>query len=571
MKTIYKIGILSIILLLVVGVIFYMKQGLLPENMAPYQMSQESTNGGISKVKNIMNLPEAKSSEIVDLADGATYNLTAGFVKKLIHGKELQLLAYNGMIPGPTIRAKQGSTVHILFKNMTDTENTIHPHGLRLENAFDGISNITQAPVKPGESFNYTMYFPDSGVYWYHPHMSESYTQASGLYGDFLIIPDAEHAWKDRVDREIPFFVSDILLDKNGNLAPFGEQDPKFTLMGRYGNMLLINGQMNDMYQTTSDGPYITKPEEETPFVVKQGEVIRFFVTNSANARPFHLTIPGVKIKLIGSDGGAYEQETWTNAITIGPSERYIFEAKFDTVGTFALTNNIPSGKSPVGMISVKADPSFVSVSDAKEFETLHTYNSTIKSIDPFRSAFDKTPDKNLTLTVELKGMMGGMGKEDIENSHMSGGMKGMTDTPPENTSTGIEWDSGDGMMQMMNQVSNTGNVVWKVVDTDTKKENMDIHWTFKKGDMVKIRIFNDPSSSHAMQHPFHFHGQRFLVIDQNGVRQKNLVWKDTIMIPSGDTIDILLDASNVGKWMAHCHISEHLEDNMMLYFDVTE
>lgn len=213
-----------------------------------------------------------------------------------------------------------------------------------------------------------------------------------------------------------------------------------------------------------------------------------------------------------------------------------------------------------IGAIKVKDDPSFVSVSKKEEFETLHTYESTAKSIDPFRNAFDKAPDKKLTLSVELKGMMGGMG------GHMGGGM--MENTTKQGTSS-IEWDSGDGMMQMMNQSSNPKNTLWKIIDTDTKKENMDIRWNFKKGDMVKIRIWNDPASPHAMQHPIHFHGQRFLVLEENGVRQKNLVWKDTVMIPSGDTVDILLDASNIGKWMAHCHISEHLEGNMMLNFDV--
>lgn len=396
--------------------------------------------------------------------------------------------------------------------------------------------------------------------------MSEPYSQASGLYGNYIVTPDAEHAWKDTVDREVPFFVSDILLDQDGNLAPFGERDPRYTLMGRYGNMLVINGQMNDMTQMEEGGPFVTNLKELNPFIARKGETVRFYVTNSANARPFRLAIPGVKMKLIGSDGGAYEQESWTDAITIGPSERYIFEARFDTAGDFSLINDIPTGKMIIGAIRVKDDPSFVSVSKKEEFETLHSYESTTKSIDPFRSAFDKAPDKKLTLSVELKGMMGGMGGNDAMGGHMGGGMMGNT---TEQKAPSIEWDSGDGMMQMMNQSSTPKNTLWKVIDTDTKQENENIHWNFKKGDMVKIRIFNDPASPHAMQHPFHFHGQRFLVLDQNGVRQKNLVWKDTVMVPSGDTVDILLDASNAGKWMAHCHISEHLEDNMMLYFDV--
>ena len=70
-------------------------------------------------------------------------------------------------------------------------------------------------------------------------------------------------------------------------------------------------------------------------------------------------------------------------------------------------------------------------------------------------------------------------------------------------------------------------------------------------------------------QHPIHIHGQRFLVLASNGVRNTNLVWKDTALIPAGETVDILLDLSNPGKWMLHCHIAEHLESGMMMAFEV--
>ena len=97
----------------------------------------------------------------------------------------------------------------------------------------------------------------------------------------------------------------------------------------------------------------------------------------------------------------------------------------------------------------------------------------------------------------------------------------------------------------------------------------MDIGWNFHVGDKVKIRIFNDPNSMHAMQHPIHFHGQRFLILSRNGVTNTNLVWKDTVLVPAGQTVDILLDASNPGTWMAHCHIAEHLESGMMFSYRV--
>jgi len=73
----------------------------------------------------------------------------------------------------------------------------------------------------------------------------------------------------------------------------------------------------------------------------------------------------------------------------------------------------------------------------------------------------------------------------------------------------------------------------------------------------------------HLMQHSMHFHGQRFLVLEHNGVKEINLVWKDTVFIPSVQTVDILLDTLNSGIWMAHCHIAEHLKSGMMTEFKV--
>jgi len=73
----------------------------------------------------------------------------------------------------------------------------------------------------------------------------------------------------------------------------------------------------------------------------------------------------------------------------------------------------------------------------------------------------------------------------------------------------------------------------------------------------------------HPMQHPIHFHGQRFLVVARDGVRQADFAWKDTVLVKAGETVDIVLDTSNPGVWMAHCHVAEHLEAGMMFSFKV--
>ncbi|MCC6791297.1 MAG: multicopper oxidase domain-containing protein, partial [Thermomicrobiales bacterium] len=139
-------------------------------------MQMTATTTDTEFPRDTAGLPMATTTEIVDLADGDAYELVAAPVRKRIGGSEVRLLAYNGSVPGPTLRVRQGSTVTVDFRNEADLENTVHWHGLRLENRFDG-THETQAPVPVGGRFTYRVRFPDPGVYWYHPHVREDYGQ----------------------------------------------------------------------------------------------------------------------------------------------------------------------------------------------------------------------------------------------------------------------------------------------------------------------------------------------------------------------------------------------------------
>jgi FtsP/CotA-like multicopper oxidase with cupredoxin domain len=131
----------------------------------------------------------------------------------------------------------------------------------------------------------------------------------------------------------------------------------------------------------------------------------------------------------------------------------------------------------------------------------------------------------------------------------------------------GIEWE--DDMVDV-NRLTTAANMCWKLVDRDTGAVNAEIDWKFRVGDEVKIRLVNEMDSDHPMPHPFHVHGAgRFLVIARDRVEEPNLVWKDTVLVRTGETVDILLDVTNPGRWMAHCHIAEHHESGMMFGFDV--
>ncbi len=139
------------------------------------------------------------------------------------------------------------------------------------------------------------------------------------------------------------------------------------------------------------------------------------------------------------------------------------------------------------------------------------------------------------------------------------------------NNSDEIEWEDN---MAMMNKMSNDKMMEWELIDETNPndiKKNMDIDWKFKKGQFVKVEIFNDPRSMHSMQHPIHFHGQRFVVLTRDGKVNKNLQWKDTVLVKNGEKIEILIQMTNSGTWMSHCHIAEHLQSGMMMTFRVKE
>jgi len=124
--------------------------------------------------------------------------------------------------------------------------------------------------------------------------------------------------------------------------------------------------------------------------------------------------------------------------------------------------------------------------------------------------------------------------------------------------------------MVEVNRVTTPSNTRWKLVDRPSGAVNHEIDWNFLVGDSVKIRLVNELDSDHPMHHPFHVHGAgRFVVLARDGVVEPNLVWKDTVLLRAGETVDILLDVTNAGVWMAHCHIAEHHESGMMFSFNV--
>ena len=485
-----------------------------------------------------------KKQEIVYLKDWDNYTIEITKIKKDIWGKEVEMLAYNGSIPWPLIEAKVGTKAKVTILNkVEDLETTLHSHGLRLSDMFDGVikdMKWKQDAIKSWGSFTYELNFPDVWVFWYHPHIREDSEQELWLYGNYIVLPKDENYYSE-VNREWPMILDDIALNWD-KLKPFYKDFTNYVLMGRFWNTSFLNGNSN------------------YTFNMRKWEVVRVYLTDVANTRVFNFKIPGIKMKLVGWDNWAYEKESFIDSLIISPGERYIVDLYAPESGSFEIQNATTNEIYNLWKVIVSDET--VETSYIKNFETLKENKSVTADIDKFRPYFDKAVDKNLTLElwrVWVKGW--------IWENELWGMMWGWMMMWHGNNQD-IEYED---TMPMMNQNSNSKMLEWKIIDQDTKKENMDINWNFNAWDVVKIKIENKKNWAHPMQHPFHLHWQRFLVIERNWVKQTNLVWKDTVLVKTGETVEIIADMSNPWEWMAHCHIAEHLFSGMMMHFSVKE
>ena len=243
------------------------------------------------------------------------------------------MLGYNGSIPGPTLHVDQGSEITVQVTNDGDVEATVHWHGLRLENRYDGVPHETQSPIPIGGTFTYKVQFPDAGFYWYHPHIREDFGLEMGLYGTIIVEPADPSYWPP-VDRQLSITLDDLLVE-DGHVAPFHRAGPNYTAMGRFGNVMLING------------------EAEFRGEAAVGEVVRLYLVNTANTRIFNFALPGARMKLVGGDSGRYERETFIDEVMLAPSERAVLDVTFDNPGEVRLEHRTPDRVYDLGAFSV--------------------------------------------------------------------------------------------------------------------------------------------------------------------------------------------------------------------------
>src|SRR6478672_10578906 len=551
-------------------------------------------------------LPAATATEVVELGDGDRFALRIAPVTKRIGDATVRMLAYNGAIPGPTLRVPEGAEVVVDMENQGDLEATVHWHGLRLDNRYDG-THETQELMPVGGRYTARVTFPDPGVYWYHPHVREDYGQELGLYGNCIVVPADPDYWPP-AHRELALTLDDVLIE-DGRIAAFSPDETTYAAMGRFGNVLLVGG------------------EPDLALTAQAGEVVRLYFTNTANTRVFKVALPGARMKLVGGDSGRVEHEQFVEDVVIAPSERVVVDVLFDRSGALTLEHRTPDRTYKLAAITVSDEQATPPLAEA--FAELRTAPELTAERERLLPLVDAPPDKVLAFQAEMD-----MGEPDVGEGETlvyvcpmhpevtsetpdhcpECGMKLIAEAAPtgfacpmhpdvtsetadhcpqcgmklvparlvrptaggheahaghaHEDAGGIEWE--DDMVDV-NKLTTPANMRWKLVDRSDDAENDAIQWRFRVGDRVKIRLVNEMDSDHPMHHPFHIHGAgRFLVLARDGAVEPNLVWSDTVLVRTGETVDIVLDVTNVGRWMAHCHIAEHHVSGMMFSFDVT-
>lgn len=356
---------------------------------------------------------------------------------------ETDIWGYDGGIPGPEIRIRQGERVTRQFVNALPQASSVHWHGVRLANGMDGVPGLTQDAVPPGENFIYDFTAPDAGTYWYHSHNRSWEQMARGLYGA-LILEEAEGA--PDVDDDIVLLVDDWRFTEDAQIAGGFGNLHDWSHAGRIGNWLTVNGQ----------GPWRK--------AVHRHDRLRLRLVNTANARIFTLGAFGLTGWVVALDGMPLATPQALETVTLGPAQRA--DLIVDVTAAEGEDAHIASlerdGSYAIVTLSVAG-----SRRDARAGAPAPLPPNPVPPLGPLSSA----------RTVQLVMEGGAMGR--MQGAMMNGRMTGMRDM----AAAGKVW-AFNGMADMPDR---------PLIEAE-------------RGETVQIDIVNDTGWPHAMHlHGHHF------------------------------------------------------------------
>ncbi|WP_207621459.1 multicopper oxidase family protein [Chelativorans oligotrophicus] len=416
--------------------------------------------------------------------------------------------SYDGMVPGPLVRLRQGEPARLIIENRLNQETTVHWHGIRLPNPMDGVPGLTQPPIKPGESFAYEFTPSDAGTFWYHPHANSLEQLGRGLAGAVIV----EEREPVAVDRDLLWLLADWRLNAQGEIAAGFGNRMEAAMSGRVGNTVTLNGSVS----------------KEVP--MRAGERVRLRLVNGSLARIMALRFEGHRPVVVAVDGQPCEpHEPKGGRILLGPAMR--IDVALDLQGE-------PGRRYRVVDDFYEGLAYWVTELAYDERPPIRTHPLET----PLSLPRNPLPEPDLAdaerheLTLQ-GGMMGGggmAGMGGMMGGGMMGGMMGM----------------GGGAAWAINGMSMTGD----------GHAGMEPALTFLRGRSVVLKLRNET----AWWHPMHLHGHSMLVLSRNGASVPHRQWQDTVLMAPRDTVEVAFVADNPGDWMLHCHVMDHQMSGLM-------
>jgi FtsP/CotA-like multicopper oxidase with cupredoxin domain len=505
-----------------------------------------------------------------------TYQLTVEEAVVDVGGERVEKLTINGGVPGPTLRFTEGEDATITVTNRTNEPTSLHWHGILLPGMMDGSPGFNGfMGIAPGDSYTYTFRIRQSGTYWYHSH---SGTQDQSVLGAIVIAPAAAPAVK--ADRDYVLLLGDATPEDSDQVLRNLKADPGyynyakrtvgdfFSDAARDGPRAAVKDRAvwGEMRMDPTDLADVTgytflingkSPAANETLIFKKGEKIRLRFINGSAMTFFDVRIPGLKMSVVAADGNDLMPVT-VDEFRIGVAERYdvIVEPLADTPYTVFAESLDRSGYARA---------------------TLATAPGQQASIPPHRP--------RALLTMDDMGMaMAGMDHGDMDHSTMGHDMSAMDHAamghgaPPADEKPAEGWASGapagsrvlaysDLASRLPNAETSqptrtitvrlTGNMeryMWALNDVAFgDAEPIRVAY----GERVRMTFVNET----MMAHPMHLHGM-FFELENGQLGRRPL--KDTVIVPPGKSVSVVLTAREVGGWPLHCHLLYHMASGMM-------
>ncbi len=439
---------------------------------------------------------------------------------ELAPGKRIKAMAYNGQIPGPELRLKEGELVRIILKNALPEPTTIHWHGVDVPNPMDGVPGVTQKPVQPGETFVYEFEARPAGTRWYHTHFQEHRQLDLGLYAPLIIEPadpdpfpfDREYTlvlddWATGTGRPLPSTREGTAGGRGGMGGMMrGMGGMMEGMMGRGGMGGMMGGGQSPTYDVmTINGKAYPATQ---PLKVRKGERVRLRLINASADHSHVIRLAGHRLQVTHTDGNPLVQPAEVDAVPIAPSERYDVQFVSNRPGAWFFYCAEPG--------HAAAGEQLLVVYEGREAARPEPPEEGISGLSLWHYAMGRGRDI----------LPRASGQERTYDLVLSGGMM--------------------------------GSDVWTINGKQYPKTDP---LRLRKGDLAHVRFEN-----HSMEaHPMHLHGQSFKVLAVNGRRLPAPIVKDSVDAEAHmGSVVIEFTAHNPGHWFLHCHKPMHMEGGMI-------